>query len=312
RPMRIGFLYSNPSAGYLSALLVGLLGQASLHNMQLFVEKCDDQAHQLEQIARLVANNLDGIILPPPLGDDPAILARLKSTGAAVVIVACGQPDPEVSSVSIDDYLAAYQMTRQLIDLGHHRIGFIAGDGNQTASARRLAGHLAALREAGADTGAELVVPGLYTYRSGLEAAESLLALAERPTAIFASNDDMAAATVAVAHRLGMDVPGDLTVTGFDDTALATTIWPALTTVHQPISDMAGAAVRLLQRQIRSRREGAPQAAEHQLMAFSLIRRQSDAAPRVRPPARMTMPPAPQQKPQQQRPRDKKLSPPSA
>jgi len=296
RPMRIGFLYSNPSAGYLSALLVGLLNQSSIHNMQLFVEKGDSQAHQLEQIERLIGNNLDGIILPPPLGDDPAILARLKSAGAPVVTVACGQPDPgvsPVSSVSIDDYLAAYQMTRQLIGLGHHRIGFIAGAGNQAASARRLAGHQAALQEAGADTAPELVVPGLYTYRSGLEAAEALLALAERPTAIFASNDDMAAATVAVAHRLGMDVPGDLTVVGFDDTALATTIWPALTTVHQPITDMAGEAARLLQRQIRRQRDGAPLKPEHLLMNFSLIRRQSDAAPRVRPPAHFLPPQAP-------------------
>ncbi|WP_229205739.1 LacI family DNA-binding transcriptional regulator [Duganella sp. Leaf126] len=293
RPIRIGFLYSNPSAGYLSALLVGLLNQSSIHNMQLFVEKGDDQAHQLEQIERLIDNNLDGIVLPPPLGDDPAILARLNSAGAPVVTVACGQPEADVSSVSIDDYLAAFQMTRQLIGLGHQRIGFIAGDGNQIASARRLAGYQAALQEAGAQIAQELVVPGLYTYRSGLEAAETLLALAERPSAIFASNDDMAAATVAVAHRLGMDVPGDLTVVGFDDTALATTIWPALTTVHQPITDMAGEAVRLLQRQIRSRRDGAPLHPEHVLMNFSLVRRQSDAAPRVRPPARYLPPQAP-------------------
>ena len=84
--------------------------------------------------------------------------------------------------------------------------------------------------------------------------------------------------------RVGLDVPGDLTVAGFDDAALATTIWPELTTVHQPISDMASAAVEILVRQIRARRAGEAGKPEHIVMDFSIIRRQSDAAPRVRPP----------------------------
>ncbi|HEX8605964.1 MAG TPA: substrate-binding domain-containing protein, partial [Pseudoduganella sp.] len=114
-------------------------------------------------------------------------------------------------------------------------------------------------------------------------AAEILLGLEQRPTAVFASNDDMAAAAVAIAHRLGLDVPGDLTVAGFDDTALATTIWPELTTVRQPIAQMAEMAVQFLVRQIRAQRDGAVQAPEHLVMDFALIRRQSDAAPRRRP-----------------------------
>jgi LacI family transcriptional regulator len=132
----------------------------------------------------------------------------------------------------------------------------------------------------------------MFTYRSGLDAAEHLLGLDERPTAIFCSNDDMAAATVAVAHRLGLDVPGDLTVTGFDDTALATTIWPELTTVRQPIAEMAREAVQSLVRRVRALREGALGDAsepEQVRMAFELVRRQSDAAPRIRPSARLPL-----------------------
>ncbi|RYE93382.1 MAG: hypothetical protein EOO78_27200, partial [Oxalobacteraceae bacterium] len=145
----------------------------------------------------------------------------------------------------------------------------------------------AAIEEKGADKSEELVVQGMFTYRSGLDAAEHLLALDERPTAIFASNDDMAAAAVAVAHRLGLDVPGDLTVTGFDDTALATTIWPELTTVRQPIAEMAREAVQALVRQVRALREGETVEPERVRMDFELVRRQSDAAPRIRPPARL-------------------------
>jgi LacI family transcriptional regulator len=109
-----------------------------------------------------------------------------------------------------------------------------------------MGGFRAALEEAGIELEDELIVEGRFTYRSGLAAAEKLLSMPEPPTAIFASNDDMAAAVVGVAARKGIDVPGQLSVAGFDDTHTATTLWPQLTTVRQPIADMAGAAVDLL------------------------------------------------------------------
>jgi len=290
RPMRVGFLHSNPSAAYLSEFLVGLLGQSGLNNVQLFVEKCEAGQQEEAQVRRLIANGLDGIILPPPLCDSEAVIACVAETGIPAVAVACGAPDARVGAVSIDDFQAARQMTRHLIALGHRRIGFIAGHPNQSASARRLAGYRTAIEEKGADKSAELVVQGMFTYRSGLDAAEQLLGLALRPSAIFASNDDMAAAAVAVAQRLGLDVPGDLAVTGFDDSALATTIWPELTTVRQPIAEMARQAVQSLVRRVRGLRQGEATPPEHLPMAFELVRRQSDAAPRTRPPARLPAP----------------------
>ncbi|MYN18125.1 substrate-binding domain-containing protein [Rugamonas sp. FT107W] len=282
-PIRVGFLYSNPSAGYLSELLVGLLNQASPNNVQLLVEKCEADEQAADQARRMIANGIDGIILPPPLCDTPNLIDAIVASGTPAVTVACGSPDDRVCAVSIDDFHAAHAMTNHLISLGHQRIGFIIGHPNQTASARRLAGFQAAIAEKRAQSGPELIVQGLFTYRSGLDAAETLLGLEQRPTAIFASNDDMAAATVAIAHRLGLDVPGDLTVAGFDDTALATTIWPELTTVRQPITDMAAAAVQFLVRQINAQRDGEDEAPEHVVMDYKLIRRQSDAAPRMRP-----------------------------
>jgi LacI family transcriptional regulator len=286
KPIRVGFLYSNPSGSYLAEFLVGLLNQSGLNNVQLFVEKCDPGEKEEEQARRLVANGLDGIILPPPLCDSQAVIDCITVAQIPAVLVACGAPDQRVGAVSIDDREAAYQMTRHLIALGHQRIGFIVGNPDQTASGRRLQGYRAAIKEKGADPDEVLVVQGMFSYRSGLDAAENLLALAERPTAIFASNDDMAAAAVAVAHRLGLDVPGDLTVTGFDDSALATTIWPELTTVRQPIAEMAREAVQALVRQVRALREAGTAQPEHTTMEFELVRRQSDAAPRIRPPAR--------------------------
>jgi len=289
RSLRVGFLYSNPSAGYLSEFLVGLLNQASPNNVQLVVEQCAADGHGIEQARRLIANGVDGIILPPPLCDSSQLIDLIAASGTPAVTVACGQPDPRVGGISIDDFSAAYAMASHLIALGHQRIGFVIGHPNQSASARRLAGFQAAIAEKQAQAAPELIVQGMFTYRSGLDAAETLLGLPQRPTAIFASNDDMAAAAVAIAHRLGLDVPGDLTVAGFDDTALATTIWPELTTVRQPITEMAGAAVQALVQRIRAGDAGndteAAEADRHVLVPYTLVRRQSDAAPRMRPSA---------------------------
>ncbi len=278
--VRIGLLYSNPSAAYLSEFLVGGLDQCSRSNVQLIVEKCDAEGGEVEAAAKLVASGVDGVILPPPLCDSAAVQRALAATNTPAVAVATGRPPANASAVRIDDFGAARAMTRHLIALGHRRIGFIKGHPNQTASGQRLEGHMAAIAEEGIDAPEALVEQGYFTYRSGLEAAERLLALTPPPTAIFASNDDMAAATVAVAHRRGLDVPRDLTVVGFDDSALATTIWPELTTIRQPIADMSRQAVTLLVDEIRSRRAGEEARHQHAQLDFILIRRQSDAAPR--------------------------------
>ncbi len=277
--IRIGLLYSNPSSAYLSEFLVGGLDQCSRSNIQLIVEQCDEE-HAEAAAARLVNSGVDGIILPPPLCDAPEVIRALAASHTPAVAVATGQPPADVSAVRIDDFEAAHEMTRHLVGLGHHRIGFIKGHPNQTASRQRLDGYLRGLGEAGIQPDEALIEQGYFTYRSGLDAAERLLALPEPPTAIFASNDDMAAATVAAAHRRGLDVPGDLTVVGYDDSALATTIWPELTTIRQPIADMSRQAVTLLADEIRSRRSGQRAQHPHALQAFTLIRRQSDGPPR--------------------------------
>jgi LacI family transcriptional regulator len=279
---RIGVLYSNPSASYLNELLVGLLNKASLAHVQLVVQKCEDDEDEQAVIEELLANGVDGLILPPPFCDSRPVIDLIAASGVPAVLIASGQPDKRLNAVSIDDRRAACDMTRHLLSLGHQRLGFIVGHPNQTASARRLAGFREAMAEAGLAVDDRLVVQGLFNYRSGLDAAEILLSRDPRPTAVFASNDDMAAATVAIAHRMGLDVPSDLTVAGFDDAPLATTIWPELSTVRQPIKEMAEAAVDLLVREIRTPREGD---GEQLLMDFTLVRRQSDAAPRMRPSA---------------------------
>ena len=283
--IRIGLLYSNPSAGYLSEFLLGSLDQAARSDVQIIVEKCELGEHEIEVTKHLIAGGIDGIVLPPPLCEADAVLELLAAAQVPTVSVASGLPSEDLLAIRIDDREAALTMTRHIMALGHRRIGFITGNPNLSASARRREGYEAALNEAGIAVDEALITHGLYTYRSGLDAAEQLLALTDPPTAIFSSNDDMAAATVAVAHRRGLDVPGDLTVCGFDDTTLSTAIWPELTTIHQPIADMSRAAVELLVAAIR-RPRGVDAHDRHQLLDYTLIRRQSDAAPRRRPSTR--------------------------
>lgn len=278
--IRIGLLYSNPSAAYLSEFLLGGLDQCSRSAVQLVVEKCDTEDSEQAAVEHMILSGIDGVILPPPLCDSRAIVDGLAAAGIPTVVVATGAPPRSASAIRIDDREAAETMTRHLIAQGHTRIGFVKGHPNQTASRLRLDGYSSALAQAGLPVDPDLIVQGYFTYRSGLEAAETLLAVSPLPTAIFASNDDMAAAAVAVAHRQGLDVPGDLTVCGFDDTALATTVWPELTTIRQPVSEMSRRAVLMLLDAIRRQSEGRPAEPMDEVMDFTLIQRQSDGSPR--------------------------------
>jgi LacI family transcriptional regulator len=274
--IHIGILYANPSANYLSEFLLGSLEQSSLSGCQLVIEKCEGIENESEAIQRLVKGGIDGVILPPPLCDSKGALAAVREARLAAVLVASGKPAPDFSAISINNFEASRAMTRHLLELGHRRIAFINGHPNQTASGQRFLGYVEAMTEAGVSVVTDQVAQGYFTYQSGLEAARKLLDAAA-PTAIFASNDDMAVATMAVAHSRGLEVPADLAVTGFDDTPLATTVWPALTTVRQPIAEMACEAVRLLVEQIRARRSGTEPAVVQKMLKFALLKRDSSA-----------------------------------
>jgi LacI family transcriptional regulator len=254
-PHRIGVLYHNPSTGYLSEFLLGVLDESSRTGTQVMVEKCAE-SELAGPLAKLLKSGVDGLILPPPLCESKPVLHEVRSAGAAVVAVAPGHPSLDMATIRIDNEAAARELTEHLLSLGHRRFGFITGHPNQTVSAQRLNGFLSALTDAGIDLKHVRVEQGYFTYRSGLEAAEKLLAKRPHPTAVFAANDDMAAATSSLAHRLGLNVPDDISIVGFDDTPMAATVWPALTTIRQPVADMARAAVDLLLEEIRRKRDG--------------------------------------------------------
>lgn len=273
---RIGLLYANPSAAYLSEFLIGALAECGERDAQLIVEQCAAEENSQALVRKLTQHRVDAVLLPPPLCDDPELVDALLKARIHVAQVATGQPAPDANAVMMDDEAAAMAMTEMLIGLGHRRIGYIGGHRQQTASALRLRGYFQALQRAGIDAEPALVVEGDYSYRSGLRAAGKLLDLPEPPTAIFAANDDMAAAAVAIAHRRNLNVPENLSICGFDDTAIATTIWPELTTIHQPVAEMARNATRLLADAV-AQSGRAP--ARHERVGFSLIPRASHGLP---------------------------------
>lgn len=275
----IGLLYANPSAAYLSQFLVGALEGARQTGAQLVLEACESESasEQAETARRFLQSGLDGVILPPPLSESMTVHAEIAAAEMPMVTVAMGLPHEGSLNVRIDDFAAAREVTAYLIGLGHRRIGFIRGHPNMTASDERYRGFVAALEEAGIDPADALFEQGYFTYRSGLVAADRLLSRDERPTAIFASNDDMAAAAVNIAHRAGLDAPRDVSVVGFDDTMPATTVWPELTTIRQPVAEMAEAAIQLLMAELRS---GGEQRGEtERVLQHELIVRDSAAAP---------------------------------
>jgi LacI family transcriptional regulator len=276
--LRIGLLNSNPSTTFLSAFMVGALDRCSLSGAELLLEQCPDPREWRAAIERLVASGVNGILLTPPLCDADPVLQLLAELNLPAVAVATGRPNKSVSAVRIDDYDGARAMVRYLISQGHRDIAFIKGDPQHTPAQLRYQAFLDAMEEAGLNVAPERVKEGMFTYRSGLEAARSLLAQEDRPSAIFACNDDMAAAVVAVAHGLDLEIPKDLAVCGFDDTPMATTVWPNLTTVRQPISEIGQAAVELACEQIRRHRKSQPIVVRHRLLPFSLVPRQSSTA----------------------------------
>lgn len=276
---RLALLHSNPSAAYLSEFLVGSLAGAGEVDAEIVVEHWNGVEAAGALVARLGQHRIDAVLLPPPLCEDAALLAALDGAGLPYAQIASGAPTAGGTAVAIDDEAAARTMTAHLLALGHQRIGFIAGDPNQTASALRQRGYETELAAAGLAPDPALIVPGDFTWRSGFLAAETLLQLPQPPTAIFASNDDMAAAALAAAHRHGRDVPQDLTVVGFDDTAMARTVWPELTTIHQPVAEMARRAALALTEGVRSTSRGKAPTPRHERLDFELVIRGSDAPP---------------------------------
>lgn len=280
RSYLIALFFDNPSPAYVSDVQRGAVDRCREAGYHLVVEPIASAASDAAELVRATMATLrpDGAILSPPVSDRSRVLDALSEMNAPYVRIAPDNDRDRSPYVWMDDARAAYEMAGHLLKLGHRDIGFIVGHPDHGASHLRLEGFSRALREHGCPVRPDRIVQGYFSFQSGFDAAEILLSRADRPTAIFASNDDMALGVFSVAHRLGLSVPADLSVVGFDDTPAASTIAPQLTTVRQPIFEMARAAADMLILGPRGVSLGHPPS---RLLAFDIIVRESTAPPRA-------------------------------
>ena len=252
RSFVIALLYDNPQSDYVADIQAGALKQCRADGYNLLIHPCQTQSPQLaDDILRLYRQStVDGLILTPPVSDLEPLLDRLTEDNLDFVRVSQRPTLSESPCVAVDDEEAAFKMTQHLLSLGHRKIGFIMGHPDHGASHDRLVGFRAAMRKAGIEHPDHLFAQGLFTFDSGRSCAQRLLGLRERPTAIFASNDHMAMGALVAAHECKIEVPTELSVCGFDDSSMALYAWPPLTTVRQPVVEVAALAAQLLLRQL--------------------------------------------------------------
>lgn len=266
----IAHLHDNPVPEYVTAVNTGIYEACRAKGYFLLPEPVDQTApDRLDRLQTfLMTSRADGVVLTPPLCDDPEILALLQDNKTPYASISPSRRPEKTPVVRHDDRGAAEEITKHLIKLGHTDIALIAGPTGHNASTERQMGYTTAMKAAGLSIDESHIVAGDYSLRSGLEAARKLIALKPRPTAIFATNDDMAVGAMTAIMAEGLHIPADISIAGYDDTRLASAIWPPLTTIRQPVSDMARRAAERLMSQDD---DDTPE----QVFTFELIVRQS-------------------------------------
>jgi len=243
RQFIIGLIVPRVGGSYVARMMIALAAAARRAGYNLITEPMEmDALRPGARVAVSFSARPDCVILTPPFSNDAHVLAHFEAERIGVVRVAAvgegyGLP------IYVNEEEVSGQLVDHLLGLGHRCIGMVAPPLPVRASEARLAGYLRAIERAGIAFDPELVVRGDFSFASGAAGAMAMLALPRRPTAIFAAGDEMAAGVLAQAGRLGYRVPDDLAVAGFDDAPVARMVFPPLTTVRQPIDDIAAAAV---------------------------------------------------------------------
>lgn len=237
-----------PNSYYDAGLELGALRACSTLGFDLVTRSVDPTSKDRR---RLLSSILErerpaGLIVSPPMSDDLDLIDAAQRAGVRMVAISAGEVARAlVPAVGIDERAGGSAIGEHLVSLGHRGIGFIRGPAEHQSAALRYGGFRGALRDAGVH-GEPWVAIGDFTFKSGVEAADRMLRDKASVTALACANDDMAAGAMFALHRAGLDIPGQISVTGFDDTPMSQIIWPPLTTVRQPIKDFAERAVQKL------------------------------------------------------------------
>ena len=247
RSYLLGLIYDNPDALFIDEAQRGVLNVCRELGYELVIHPCGEtDGLSSEVVGAVKRTKLDGVIVLPPLSEDHDLAGALAKEKVPYVRLAAVALDTSDRVVVSNERSAVAAMAEYLFELGHRRIGYITGPPGRRSTRERLEGFSDALERLGCAFPEEMIARGSYSFESGSECARVLLGRPEPPTAIFASNDDMAAGVIQTATEMGLAVPRDLSVAGFDDSALATRIRPALTTIRRPVRAMARLAANKL------------------------------------------------------------------
>lgn len=250
RSYTIAFIYDNPNAYYVIDMQNGILEACRARGYELLIHPSNSKSGAVhEELKKLVENSrVAGLVLTPPFSEDPEVIKTVKSLKVDYVriVSASAALDDEDNCIQIDDSEAAYNITNHLIEHGHRRIGFLAGGEEHVSTHARLDGYRRALKDAGLPIEEDLILKGEYAFDSGVNGAKKLLNSAESPSAIFASNDEMAAGALFAARLMHIEIPEQLSIVGFEDSPFSRQTWPKLTTAHQPNNEIAKCAAALV------------------------------------------------------------------
>jgi LacI family transcriptional regulator len=231
---------------YAIEIIRGAEEAALLNKCRIAVSALSDDPKETRWLSNIGSSRTDGVILvfaelSPTHGE------RLKALNVPVVIVdPLGHPDPATASIGVTNWAGGMTATDHLISLGHKRIGIIAGRPAMMCNQQRLDGYRAALTRAGIPVDPELIFTGARHHPTALSAASAMLDLPDPPTAIFATNDLHAMGVYEAARLHGLRLPDELSVVGFDDIPMAEWVSPPLTTMRQPLAEMAALAIHML------------------------------------------------------------------
>ncbi len=249
RSFLIGMVYDNPTAQYVVDMQYGALDALRGSSFELVVHPCDTRSPgYIEGVRRFAQlQKLHGVILVPRASEEQALVDMLKEINCRytrIVPLAMGESSQMVVT---HDRVGAAEAAEYLLSLGHRDIALVTGPSAYQSTHERTAGFVDALRDRGVETPPERIIEAGYTFESGVAAAEKLLlGEQQRPSAIFTGNDEMAAGVYKVAMRAGINVPRELSVIGYDDSSLASRLWPTLTSVRRNTRDTGRTAAAML------------------------------------------------------------------
>jgi len=252
RSFLLGLVYDNPNALYISDIQIGVLRACLATGYELIMHPGDfDNESLMDEISKFVSRTrIAGLILLSPISQIGELAGRLKEDNIPYVRISPKKIDSEERVVVSNDLQGAELMTEYLVSIGHTDIGFVSGPEANLSAQQKYEGFCNVMRQHKLPVQKSLVEEGENTIDSGVLAGERLLGKKNRPSVIFASNDAMALGVMKSATMLGISVPDQLSVAGYDDSALATVTWPDLTTIRQPIEQMGELAARKLLKQL--------------------------------------------------------------